>query len=195
MDDRLNFRSENPHGGLGSRSGRTDADEGVRDESHYGSCSGNISSAGSRTLGHLKAHDHVGSNMTIGRRAFTEIYWEGKVNVVDQLYADDSVDDSPGGGKGRELIKEAVTGFHKAAPDLKFEIEDVFATEDKVVIRYAVKGTQTRACGEILPSGKPIKVRGITIFLIENGKVKTEWTEYDRLGMLRQIGVLPTPDK
>lgn len=150
---------------------------------------------GAAALSHSKARDHVGTNMTLGRRAFAEIYGEGKVNLVDQLYADDFVDDSPGGGKGRELIKEAVMGFHKAAPDLKFEIEDVFATEDKVVIRYVVRGTQTGAYGEIPPSGKPIQVRGITILLIENGKIKTEWTEYDRLGMLRQIGVLPTPDK
>jgi hypothetical protein len=35
--------------------------------------------------------------------------------LVDQLYADKFVDDSPGGGKGRELIKEAVAGFHKGA--------------------------------------------------------------------------------
>jgi steroid delta-isomerase-like uncharacterized protein len=148
---------------------------------------------GAAALSHSKARDHVGSNMTLGRKVFTEVYGEGKVNLVDQLYADDFVDDSPGGGKGRELIKEAVTGFHKAAPDLKFEIEDVFATEDKVVIRYTGIGTQTGAYGEIPPSGKAIKVRGITVFLIENGKIKTEWTEYDRLGMLRQIGVVPSP--
>jgi steroid delta-isomerase-like uncharacterized protein len=147
--------------------------------------------AAAALLSHSKARDHVASNMTLGRKVFTEVYGEGKVNVVDQLYADDFVDDSPGGGKGRELVKEAVTSFHNAAPDLKFEIEDVFATQDKVVIRYTARGTQTGAYGEIPPSGKAIKVRGITVFLIENGKIKTEWTEYDRLGMLRQIGVVP----
>jgi steroid delta-isomerase-like uncharacterized protein len=70
------------------------------------------------------------------------------------------------------------------------EIEDVFATNDKVVIRYVGHGTQTGAFGKTPATGKVIAVRGITVFRIENGTIKTEWTEYDRLGMMRQIGVV-----
>jgi steroid delta-isomerase-like uncharacterized protein len=142
---------------------------------------------------HSKDKNKVAFNMALGRKVFVEIYGGGKVSLVDQLYADDFVDDSPGGGKGRQLIKEAVAVFHQACPDLRMEIEDVFATEDKVVIRYTGRGTQTGAFGEIPATGKAILVRGITVLLIENGKIKTEWTEYDRLGMLRQIGVVPSP--
>jgi len=142
---------------------------------------------------HSKDQDKVAFNVALGRKVFVEIYGGGKVSLVDQLYADDFVDDSPGGGKGRELIKQAVAVFHQACPDLRMEIEDVFATEDKVVIRYTGRGTQTGVFGEIPPTGKAVLVRGITILLIENGKIKTEWTEYDRLGMLRQIGVVPSP--
>ena len=140
-----------------------------------------------------KDGDKVAFNTALGRRVFVEIYGRGKVDLVDQIYADDFVDDSPGGGKGRELIKEAVAEFHQACPDLRMEIEDVFATQDRVVIRYIGRGTQTGAFGNIPPTGKAIAVRGITVFLIANGKIKTEWTEYDRLGMLRQIGVVPSP--
>jgi steroid delta-isomerase-like uncharacterized protein len=131
-------------------------------------------------------------NVALGRRVFAEIYGGGKLELVDQLYADDFVDDSPGGGKGRDLIKAAIAEFRKACPDLRIEIEDVFATQNKVVIRYIGHGTQTGAYGEIPASGKTVKVRGITVFLIERGKIKTEWTEYDRLGMLRQLGVIPS---
>jgi steroid delta-isomerase-like uncharacterized protein len=148
---------------------------------------------GSVGLSHSKERDEVAFNTALGRKVFVEIYGRGQVNLVDQIYADDFVDDSPGGGKGRELIKEAVADFHQACPDLRMEIEDVFATQDKVVIRYIGRGTQTGALGNIPPTGKAIAVRGITVFLIENGKIKTEWTEYDRLGMLRQIGVVPSP--
>jgi steroid delta-isomerase-like uncharacterized protein len=148
---------------------------------------------GSVGLSHSKDRDEVAFNTALGRKVFVEIYGRGKVNLVDQVYADDFVDDSPGGGKGRELIKEAVAGFHQACPDLRMELEDVFATQDKVVIRYIGRGTQTGALGNIPPTGKAIAVRGITVFLIENGKIKTEWTEYDRLGLLRQIGVVPSP--
>jgi steroid delta-isomerase-like uncharacterized protein len=140
-----------------------------------------------------KDRDKVAFNTALGRKVFVEIYGRGKLDLIDQIYADDFVDDSPGGGKGRELIKEAVAEFHQACPDLRMEIEDVFATQDRVVIRYIGRGTQTGAFGNIPPTGKAIAVRGITVFLIENGKIKTEWTEYDRLGMLRQVGVVPSP--
>jgi len=130
-------------------------------------------------------------NKALGQKVFAEIYGKGRVSLVGELYAEDFVDDSPGGGTGRELIKQAVTEFHRAMPDLHIEFEDVFATEDKVVIRYTARGTQTGPIWGILPSGKVVTVRGITIFLVSNGKIKTEWTEYDRLGVLRQLGVLP----
>lgn len=146
---------------------------------------------GAAILCYSKTPDKAAANIALGRSVFLEIYGQGKVELVDQLYADDFVDDSPGGGKGRELIKQAVKDFHQACPDLKMEIEDVFAVEDKVVIRYIGHGTQTGAYGEIPPTGKTINVRGITVLHIENGKIKTEWTEYDRLGMLRQLGVIP----
>ena len=133
------------------------------------------------------------ANAALARKVFLEIYGGGRTELVDKLYADDFVDDSPGGGKGRALIKEAVAGFHQAVPDLHFEIEDVFtSTDNRAVIRYVAAGTQTGAYGQIPPTGKAIRVRGITIFQIENGRIKTEWTEYDRLGMLRQLGVVPS---
>jgi len=147
---------------------------------------------GAALLGHSRTSDATAVNIALGRKVFLEIYGQGKVELVDQLYASNFVDDSPGGGKGRELIKEAVTDFHKACPDLKMEIEDVFASGDKVVLRYTAHGTQTGAYGPIPPTGKTISVRGITVLRIVNGKIETEWTEYDRLGMLRQLGVIPS---
>jgi len=141
---------------------------------------------------YTKDQKNVNDNVSLGRRVFQEIYGEGRVDLVDQLYADEFVDDSPGGGKGRDLIKEAVTGFHKAFPDLRIEIEDAFGIGDKVVLRYTARGTQTGAYYDIPASGKAVAVRGITIFQIVNGKIKTEWTEYDRLGIMRQIGVIPS---
>jgi steroid delta-isomerase-like uncharacterized protein len=130
-------------------------------------------------------------NKALVRKVFSEIYGQGKVSLVDDLYADDFVDDSPGGGKGRDLIKKAVSDFHRAMPDLAIEIEDVFATEDKVVLRYTAHGIQTGPYGDIPATGKKAVVRGITIFLVAGGKIKTEWTEYDRLGLMRQLGVIP----
>lgn len=133
------------------------------------------------------------SNVALACKVFTEIYGAGKVELVDHLYSDDFVDDSPGGGKGRALIEHAVQEFHKAAPDLRIDIEDTFAKGDKVVIRYTAHGTQTGSMWGIPPTGKNFVVRGITVFRVSHGKIITEWTEYDRLGLMRQLGVVPSP--
>jgi steroid delta-isomerase-like uncharacterized protein len=85
-----------------------------------------------------------------------------------------------------------IVGFHNAFPDLHIEIEDAFAVGDKVVLRYVARGTQTGPYNDFPPSGKSVAVRGITIFQVVNGRIQTEWTEYDRLGALRQIGALPS---
>ena len=143
---------------------------------------------GSVALIDAKDQNKVAYNLALARRVFAEIYGEGNVELVDQMYADDS----PGGGKGRALIRDAVIGFHRAFPDLRIEIEDAFAVDDKVVLRYTAHGTQTGAYYDIPPSGKSVAIRGITIFQITNEKIKIEWTAYDRLGALRQIGAIPS---
>ena len=96
-------------------------------------------------LNRSKDQNNVDYNVSVGRQVFGEVYGEDKVDLVDQFYANDFVDDSPGGGKGRDLIKQAVTAFHKAFPDLRIEIEDSFGADDKVVLRYTAHGTQTGA--------------------------------------------------
>jgi len=103
---------------------------------------------------YTKDQKNVNDNVSLGRRVFQEIYGEGRVDLVDQLYADEFVDDSPGGGKGRDLIKEAVTGFHKAFPDLRIEIEDAFGIGDKVVLRYTARGTQREPTMTFRPRGR-----------------------------------------
>lgn len=130
-------------------------------------------------------------NLAIARTAMRDIYGDGNLALVDELYADGFVDDSPGGGKGRALIKEAVSSFHRAFPDLRIDIEDSFAVDDKVVLRYTARGTQSGGYYDIPPSGKAVAIRGITVFQIVDGKIRTEWTEYDRLGAMRQIGAIP----
>jgi steroid delta-isomerase-like uncharacterized protein len=146
---------------------------------------------GSVLVGCSKRQNRIEYNVSLGRKVFQEIYGEGKVGLIDELYEEDFVDDSPGGGKGRDLIKQAVEAFHHAFPDLCIEIEDAFGVDDKVVVRYTAHGTQTGTYYDIPASGKTVAVRGITIFELVNRKIKTEWTEYDRLGVIRQIGALP----
>lgn len=101
---------------------------------------------------------HLEANKALGRSILTEIYEKKNFALADQLYADDFVDDSRGGGKGRELIEQAVSDFHTAVPDLRVDFEDIFAADDKVVQRFVARGTQTGPYGAIPPTGKNVDV-------------------------------------
>src|SRR5260370_34416435 len=101
---------------------------------------------GGVVLSRSKTADQGDANVALGRKVFAEIYGNGKVELVDQLYADDFVDDSPGGGKGRELIKEAGAGFAKARAGLGYGVEGVFVGADEMDLRCTRPGPHTRPC-------------------------------------------------
>ena len=46
----------------------------------------------------------------------------------------------------------------------------------------------------VAPTGKAISVEAISVFRIANGKIAEEWTVWDALGLLQQVGAVPTPD-
>src|SRR5260370_42032278 len=100
---------------------------------------------GGVVLSRSKTAEQGDANVALGRKVFAEIYGHGKVELVDQLYADDFVDDSPGGGKGRELIKEAVARFHKQPARPRVEVGSVFPPGDRGHPRSTAHGAPAGA--------------------------------------------------
>ena len=80
-----------------------------------------------------------------------------------------------------------------AFPDLQFTIDDLLAARDKVVARFTARGTQTGEFQSIPATGRTAAVSGIAIYRVSEGKVVEQWLEYDQLGLLQQLGVIPTP--
>ena len=80
-----------------------------------------------------------------------------------------------------------------AFPDLKRPVEDLVAEGDKVVARWTSVGTHEGAFQGIPPTGKTVTTSGITVFRLEGGKIVEEWSESDMVGMLTQLGVIPSP--
>jgi len=132
-------------------------------------------------------------NKAIVRRLFEEIM-RGKLAVADELIVEDYTQHSVFGiPNGREAFKQFFMAFGEAVPDAHFDIEDVIAEGDKVVIRLTVSGTQTGALQDIPPTGKKFAMKGIDIFRVVDGKIVEHWDAVDQLGMLQQLGVIPMP--
>ena len=83
--------------------------------------------------------------------------------------------------------------YRAAFPDLRLSIDELFAHEDKVVWRWRSEGTHTGEFFGLLPTHKRGEVTGISIARLEDGKVVETWSEWDNLGLLRQLGAAPGP--
>lgn len=132
-------------------------------------------------------------NKTIARRFFEDAYNTGNVALLEQLLAPTYVDYKapPGTPDGPQGIAAIITMFRQAFPDLRFTIEDQVAEGDKVVTRYTFRGTQQGELMGIPPTGKQVSIGGISIYRITDGKMQQAWIEYDMLGLMQQLGVVP----
>ncbi len=132
-------------------------------------------------------------NKALARRWMEEIWRKGNLSVVDEFLATNFVFNyaPPGVAPDREAYKQAMNMYRDASPDMYYDIKDMIAEEDKVVVRWVGRGTQKGEIMGIAPTGKEMTVTGISILHIVGGKIAEEWTEMDMLGALQQLGAFP----
>lgn len=134
------------------------------------------------------------ANKTISRRIIEEAFNEGRLEVVDELIAATFVNHDPsvtGDLGGPEGTKQLIEQYRAAYPDLRVTVEDQLAEGDRVATRWTARGTHQGELLGIPATGKETTVTGLTIDRIENGKIIESWNNWDTLGMLQQLGVVP----
>ena len=133
-------------------------------------------------------------NKALIRRVIEEIWNQGNMAVVDELYATDCVRHTqPEDTYGLEGLRQSLTMQRTAFPDFHFTIEDIMAEGDKVAFRWTYRGTHKGEYMGIAPTGKQLTMPGISIIRIAGGKIVEVWAEMDMLGLLQQIGAVPPP--
>jgi predicted ester cyclase len=88
--------------------------------------------------------------------------------------------------------KQFIVGLSKTFPDLHFKIEDVLAEGDKVAYRLTVSGTHKGEFQGIQPTGKKVSFTSTGIANIVDGKVAEDRVDADVMGLMQQLGVIPT---
>jgi steroid delta-isomerase-like uncharacterized protein len=131
----------------------------------------------------------------LSRRVIEACFNQGNLALADELYAPDYVDHSapPGFPPGVAGFKQQVAMYRAAFPDVHVTIEDQVAEGDKVVTRWTGRGTHQGELMGIAPTHKAVTVTGIAIDRIVAGKIVEHWENFDQLGMLVQLGVVPPP--
>jgi predicted ester cyclase len=131
------------------------------------------------------------ANMALQREAFDAVA-SGNLDAIDAHLAAGYTYHGPSGPpRDAAGTKAQVSEYVKAFPDLKFTVDFQFANGEYTAARLVVTGTNTGPMGDMAPTGKPVSVTITNIMRIVDGKIVEEWENFDELGMMQQIGLIP----
>ncbi len=140
----------------------------------------------------------VEANKAVLGRHFSEVLNQGRLDVIDEIYTSDYVLDAPvqsdgssqarGLTQGREQLKQRVTLFRTAFPDIHFSQDEFVGENDTVVVRYTYRGTHRGVFAGVQPSGRSIAITGILIAHLVNGKIREAVSAFDSAELMKQLG-------
>ncbi len=84
-----------------------------------------------------------------------------------------------------------MTDFRTAFPDLHFTTEDLFGEDERAAWRWTMTGTHRGNLGPFPASGRPVRLTGISLFQLSDGRIVRDRVRADMAGLLAQIGVMP----
>ena len=128
------------------------------------------------------------------RNWFEEVWSKGRADAIDEMAASDTVVHGLGEVmRGIDGFKVFHTAFRDAFPDMVITVDDVICEGQMVAARWTATGTN-RGDGLGFPAtGKSMTVTGMTFARMDaNGQLCEGWNSFDQLGMLQQLGVIPT---
>lgn len=133
-------------------------------------------------------------NKAVARRFF-EAWDEGELDAFDEIMAPDAANHDPQdpfpSETGPEGAKKTAAAYREAFPDLAFTVEHQVAEGDFVVTRWTARGTHEGDLMGIPGTGKESTVTGISIDRFEGGRIVEGWTNWDTLGMMQALGLVP----
>lgn len=138
----------------------------------------------------------TGLNREATRRIVEEVWNEGELAVIEDLFAEEYVMRNAGlpeAIRGPEGFRGVVQQFRGAFPDIDWTIEHLLTADEMVALHYTVRGTHQGELMGIPPTGNEVEFMGMTLLRFENGKAVEDWGIYDALGMMQQLGVASVP--
>jgi steroid delta-isomerase-like uncharacterized protein len=132
-------------------------------------------------------------NKAVVRGYLEQIWNKGRFDRFEEFMGKDLVPHGAAGVTDVENAKQSAAGFRSAFPDVQVSLEDEIAEGDKVVARFTISGTHQGDLPGLPATGKKAVWSGITIFRVVGGKIVEFWLQGDNLGMMQQLGAIPTP--
>ena len=138
----------------------------------------------------------VEQNKAISRRIPLEVFGQGRLDLVDEIIAPNIIDhmtSPPGVPQGRDGIKAIASALRTGFPDIKYTIDHQIGDGDFVASYVTVSGTHKGDIFGMAATGKHATWAEAHFVRVVDGKLAEHWGVSDQLGMLRQLGLAPTP--
>jgi steroid delta-isomerase-like uncharacterized protein len=133
-------------------------------------------------------------NKALVRRWFKEVWNEGRVAAIDEMFASHGVVHGLGADlNGPAGFKPFHAAYRDAFPDVRIQIDDIVAEGNIVAVRWSGTGTHRGSGLGFAPSGRQVRFTGMVFFRVEQGTLVEGWNNFDQLGMLQQLGVVNLP--
>lgn len=134
-------------------------------------------------------------NKALVRRWFNEVWNEKRVASIDELLGEQSLIHGLDGRPidGPAAFKPFHAAFIDAFPDITIYIDELIEEGDKVAVRFTCTGKNTGSGLGFAPTNRDATFTGMAIVRVVGGKAVEAWNNFDQLGMLQQLGVLPAP--
>jgi predicted ester cyclase len=120
-------------------------------------------------------------NKALVRWWWEEAWIKGNVAATDEFIAPNYVDHPslPGLPPGPEGMKQVITTYRTAFPNLKATLDDIFAEGDRVALRWSAHETHLGEWFGIPPTGHHFTMTGISLYRISEGKAVEGWHSFE----------------
>ena len=138
------------------------------------------------------------ANKKIIQRLYKEILEDWNMPLADELVADQftSHDWPKGSPSGPEAFRNYYSNVIRSVlPDARYEVDDMIAEGDKVVVRWRLLGTHKGNFLDISPTGRWVTLKGIAIYRLEDSKVTERWVVTDLHGLLQELKESPQVER
>jgi steroid delta-isomerase-like uncharacterized protein len=127
-------------------------------------------------------------------RRLAEDPWRGKLDEVLELVDDDYIGYVPGSPepiRGKDGFRGFIDSYLAGFPDGAITVDELIAEGDIVATRWTGRGTNTGELMGMPPTGRQVTVNGMTFTRIVDGKAREDWTTWDTMAMMQQLGAVP----